>query len=137
MKKEAVCTTVGVLVAALIGSWGPAYWALLICQGADLVTGLIVAAVFHKSTKSPSGGAESGAMFKGLCRKFVMWVVVAVAHQLDTVLGFNYVTMAAVYAFIANEALSLMENAGQMGIIKNEVIINAIDVLKSKTETKK
>lgn len=134
MKKDIVCTMIGAVAAGLFGSWGLAYTALLICQGADLLTGLMVAAVFHKSTKSENGGAESGAMFKGLCRKFVMWIIIAVAHQLDVVLGFNYITMAAVYAFVANEALSLMENAGLMGIVKNDVIINAIDVLKNKNQ---
>lgn len=134
MKKEMICTMIGAVTAGLFGVWSLAYTALLICQGADLITGLIVAGVFHKSTKSQNGGAESGAMFKGLCRKFVMWIIIAVAHQLDLVLGFDYITMAAVYAFIANEALSLMENAGLMGIVKNDVIINAIDVLKNKNK---
>lgn len=134
MKKDVACTIVGAVAAGLFGVWSAAYTALLICQGADLITGLIVAAVFHNSTKSQHGGAESWVMFKGLCRKFVMWVIVAVVHQLDVVLGFDYLTTAAVYAFIANEALSLLENAGLMGIVKNDIIINAIDILKSKSQ---
>jgi len=35
-------------------------------------------------------------------------------------------------AFIANEALSIIENMGLMGVPIPEVIVNAIDVLKSK-----
>lgn len=135
MKKELLCTTIGAIASGLIGNWGPLYVSLLVCQGLDLLTGLMVAAVFHKSTKSTSGGAESFAMFKGLCRKFGMWCIIAVGHQLDITMGINYIATAATYAFIANEALSLVENCGLMGIVKNEVVINAIDVLKRKSDT--
>ena len=63
-----------------------------------------------------------------------MWAVIAVAHQIDIVLGVNYITTASVYAFIANEAISVIENAGQMGVVKSQVLINAIDVLKSRAD---
>lgn len=137
MKKEALCTTVGALVATLMGTWGPAYWALLVCQCVDFTSGSIVALVFHKSPKTETGGAESYAMFKGICKKFMMWMIIAMAHWLDVVLGFNYITLAVTYSFIANEALSVIENSGQMGLIKNATIINAIDILKKKSESMK
>lgn len=133
MRKEFFCTIIGAVASGIIGNWGPLNTSLLICQSLDLITGLIVATVFKKSTKSKSGGAESFAMFKGLCRKFGMWCMIAVAHQLDITMGIDYIAVAATYAFIANEALSLVENCGLMGIVKNEVIINAIDVLKRRS----
>lgn len=134
MRKETICAAIGALAAGLIGQWGTAYWIMLYCQGIDLITGAMVAFVFHKSPKTETGGAESYTMFKGLCRKFGMWLIVALAHQLDVALGINYVATAAVYAFVANEALSIVENCGLMGIVKNEIIINAIDVLKKKSD---
>lgn len=137
MKKEAFCTVVGALVAGLIGQWGTMYWIMACCQGIDLITGAMVAFIFHRSPKTETGGAESQTMFKGLCRKFGMWCIVALAHQLDVALGINYIATAAVYSFIANESLSIVENCGLMGIVKNEIIINAIDVLKKRSENTK
>ena len=62
--------------------------------------------------------------------------LLAVAHQLDAALGVDYIMLAATYGFIANESLSIVENAGLMGIVKSDVIINAIDVIKGKSQKK-
>ncbi len=136
MRKESICMTVGAVMSLLIGKWSPVYMALLICQGLDLLMGLMVALAFHTSPKTTTGGAESYVMFKGLCKKFAMWAVIAGAHQLDVVLGFNYIATAMLYSFVANEVLSLVENAGLMGIVKTDVIVNAIDILKKRAEGK-
>jgi len=135
MKKELLCTIVGVITAAgvkLFGGWNPTIFALLICMGIDLVTGFMVAAVFHRSPKTESGGAESNAMFKGLCRKLAMIFLLVLAHQLDVVIGVDYIMLAATYGFLANEALSIVENAGLMGIVKSDALVNAIEVLKQR-----
>lgn len=137
MKKEAICTATGVIMTGItqvFGGWTPSLTALLICMAVDLTTGFIVAAVFQKSTKSETGAADSSAMFKGLCKKFVMICILAIAHQLDIVIGVDYIMAAVTYTFIANEALSIVENAGLMGIVKSETIMNAIETLKKKGE---
>ena len=61
--------------------------ALLIVMGADYLTGLIVAGVFHRSGKSADGSLESRAGFKGLCRKGAMLLVVLLAARLDLVIA--------------------------------------------------
>lgn len=136
MKKEMLCTAVGVVgstAAKLFGAWSPSLTALLWCMCIDLVTGFLVAVAFHKSTKSETGTGSSIAMFRGLCKKFVMLLLVVLAHQMDLVMGMDVIMTAVVYGFIANEAFSVVENAAQMGIVKNEVLINALDVLKKKS----
>lgn len=136
MKKEMLCTAVGVigsLAANLFGAWSATLTALLWCMGADLVTGFIVAVAFHKSTKSDSGAGSSIAMFRGLCKKFVMLLLVVLAHQMDIVMGMDVIMTAVVYGFIANETFSVVENAAQMGIVKNKILMNALDVLKKKS----
>ena len=100
----------------------------------DYITGLIVAGVFHASNKSPNGSLESRAGWKGLCRKGVTLLVVLVATRLDMAIGTHYIRDAVVIAFVANEALSIIENAGLMGIPIPEVIIRMIDVLKKHSE---
>lgn len=136
MKKEMLCTAVGVVgstAAKLFGAWSPSLTALLWCMCIDLITGLIVALAFHKSSKSETGAGSSTAMFRGLCKKFVMLLLVVLAHQMDIVMGKDVIMTAVVYGFIANEAFSVVENAAQMGIIKNKVLLNALDVLKKKS----
>ena len=66
--------------------WTPTLSIVLILMGLDLMAGFLVAVVFKKSPKSESGAASSNAMLKGLCKKFMMVCLLAVAHQLDAAL---------------------------------------------------
>ncbi len=124
----------GSLLTSLFGGWDDAIVTLLIFMAIDYITGLIVAGVFHASNKSPNGSLESRAGWKGLCRKGVTLLVVLVATRLDMAIGTHYIRDAVVIAFVANEALSIIENAGLMGIPIPEVIIRMIDVLKKHSE---
>lgn len=67
-------------------------------MGADYVTGLIVAGVFHTSEKTENGTLESRAGWKGLCRKGVTLLVVLVACRLDLMMGSNFIRDAVVIA---------------------------------------
>ena len=136
--KEAICTGIGVVgsaIAALFGGWDAALVTLIIFMGVDYVTGLIVAGVFHNSEKTKNGALESRAGWKGLCRKGVTLLVVLVACRLDLVMGSNFIRDAVVIAFIANETISIIENAGLMGIPIPAAIMRAIDILKNKAES--
>ena len=107
---------------------------LLIFMGVDYVTGLIVAGVFHRSQKSTDGALESRAGWKGLCRKGTTLLVVLVACRLDLVTGSTFIRDTAIIAFIANETISIIENAGLMGAPIPAVVAKAIDILKQKAE---
>lgn len=126
--------TVGSLVASFFGGWTEGLTTLLIFMGIDYVTGLIVAGVFHKSQKTATGALESRAGFKGLCRKGAILLFVLIGYRLDLAVGTSYIRDAVCIAFIANELISIVENAGLMGLPIPPVITKAIDVLKSKTE---
>lgn len=135
--KNGLCTvigTVGGFIASLFGGWDTALATLLIFMAVDYVTGLIVAGVFHKSQKTESGALESRAGWKGLCRKGTSLLVVLVAYRLDLVIGSNFVKDTTIIAFIANETISIIENAGLMGAPIPAVIVKAIDVLKQKAD---
>lgn len=136
--KEGIFTGIGVVggcIASLFGGWDAALVTLIIFMGVDYLTGLIVAGVFHNSEKTETGTLESRAGWKGLCRKGVSLLVVLVACRLDLVIGSNFIRDSVVIAFIANETLSIVENAGLMGIPIPAVIARAIDVLKKKAES--
>lgn len=136
--KNILCTVIGLAgswLASLFGGWDAALSTLLIFMAADYVTGLIVAGVFHRSQKTDTGKLESRAGWKGLCRKGVSLLIVLVAYRLDIVIGSAYIRDAVIIAFIANETISIIENAGLMGIPIPSVIIRAIEILKNKEES--
>lgn len=135
--KEVICTfagVVGTIATALWGGWEPALIMLLILMAADYITGLLVAGVFHASPKSTTGALESKAGWKGLCRKVVTLMIIAVANWIDLALGISIIRYGVIYGFAANELISLTENAGLMGLKLPKAIIKAIDVLSIKAE---
>lgn len=135
--KETICAIVGTIggfISSLFGGWSAALTTLCIFMAVDYITGLIVAGVFKKSEKTETGGLESRAGWKGLCRKGVTLVIVLVAARLDMVIGATFIKDGVVIAFIANETISIVENAGLMGVPIPSVIMRAIDVLKKKAD---
>lgn len=138
--KQMVCSALGVVGSAIVaafGGWDAGLATLMIFMAVDYVSGLAVAGVFHKSNKSDTGSLESGAGWKGLCRKCMTLLFVLVAYRIDLVIGVDYIRDAVIIAFIANELISLVENAGLMGVPLPDVIIKAIDVLQKKAEGEK
>lgn len=137
--KDGLCTAIGVLgsfIASLFGGWDAAMVTLMVFMAIDYITGLIVAGVFHQSGKSEGGALESHAGWKGLCKKGVSLLIVLVACRLDIVIGSNFIRDAVVIAFITNETISIVENAGLMGVGIPEPIMSAIDVLRNKANEK-
>ena len=135
--KNAICTTAGAIggvIASLFGGWDAGLATLVMFMAIDYVSGLVVAGVFHNSKKTTSGALESKAGWKGLCRKGMSLLFVLIAYRLDLVIGTNYIRDAVIIAFIANELISLVENAGLMGVPLPAVITKAIDVLQKKSE---
>lgn len=135
--KQFICTVIGAVgsgIAALFGGWDTGLVSLLIFMGLDYISGLVVAGVFHKSNKTNTGSLESKTCWKGLCRKCMTLVFVLVAYRLDLIIGTNYIRDAVIIAFIANELISLVENAGLMGIPLPAVLTKAIDILQKKSE---
>lgn len=104
---------------------------LVIFMLTDYVTGLMCAGIFHKSLKSKNGALESNACFKGLVRKCVVLIIVLVAYRLDLEIGTSYIRDTVCIAFTANESISIVENAGLMGVPIPAILTNAIDLLKN------
>ena len=136
--KETICVVLGMIgstIASFFGGWNAGLTTLVIFMAIDYLSGLVVAGVFHKSNKSDTGSLESYAGWKGLCRKIYTLVIVLVAYHLDLIIGTSYIRDATVIAFITNETISLVENAGLMGVPLPKVITRAIDILQKKTES--
>ena len=139
MKVHVVCASIGAIgagIAAAFGGWDAALITLIIFMAVDYITGLIVAGVFHASPKTENGALESKAGLKGLLRKGGMLLVVLVACRLDLMLGAHFIRDTVVIALVSNEALSIVENLGLMGVPIPAPIINAIEVLKNRADEK-
>lgn len=137
MKANVLYSVVGVIggfIATMFGGWSEALITLIIFMSVDYITGLAVAGIFKRSKKSETGALESRAGFKGLCRKGVVLLIVLVAVRLDLIMHTTYIKDAVIIAFIANESISIIENAGLMGVPIPGVITKAIDVLKKGSE---
>jgi toxin secretion/phage lysis holin len=125
---------IGSFLANLLGGWTNDLVTLIILMGIDFTMGLLIAAVWKKSGKSENGALSSWSAWKGLCRKGVSLLFVLIAYRLDIAVGVDYIRTAVIIGFIVNELISIVENAGIMGIPIPSVISRAIDILKNRTE---
>lgn len=129
-----IAGTAGGFILQLFGGADAMLITLLIFIVTDYITGITVAAVFKNSTKTSTGGLSSKEGLKGIIKKVMMLVIVMLAVRVDIVIGTKYIRNAVVTAFIANELISLTENAGLMGVPIPKIILNAIDILKRKAD---
>lgn len=135
--KTGLATALGVagaFFASLFGGWDQAFATLMICMAVDFGTGLVVAGVFQNSPNSETGALKSDSAWKGLCRKGMTLLVVLIANRLDMAVGSNFIKDGVVIAYIASEMISIIENAGLMGVPIPSVIQSAIDALNSSND---
>lgn len=135
-----ICTGIGIIgafIASLYGGWTDGMTTLLMFMAIDYIMGLLVAGIWHKSKKTEDGCLESRAGWKGLVRKGVTMLIVLVAARLDMTIGTTMIRDTAVIGFIANEGISIIENAGLMGVPLPKVITNALEVLRKESENAK
>lgn len=89
--------------------------ALLLVQGADVLTGVLLAAM-GRSRKSDSGRISSGALSEGVIKKGLEWLVVGICMAVGGALEMEGIGGAAMTYMIATELVSLMENLNIFGL---------------------
>ncbi|WP_338067102.1 phage holin family protein [Paenibacillus silvae] len=108
------------------GGWSGVLGALLVFVILDYLTGIAAAGM--------SGTLKSNTGLFDIARKGLIFAMVAVGHLVDGILGDGHMFRDAIaFFYIANELLSITENAGKMGLSVPDVIQRAIDVLKGKS----
>lgn len=113
---------VGGFLTALLGGWDVALKVLVLFVVLDYTTGL-VAAYLNQELNSKVG-------FKGIAKKILLFVPIVVAYQLDLLLGQEVLRSLAIFFYIANEGLSMVENLGRSGVDFPEPIRNALEQVK-------
>ncbi|NNU92910.1 holin [Geobacillus sp. NFOSA3] len=115
---------VGSFVSFLIGSMDSLVMILLCFVIADYVTGLIASAI--------EGRLSSQVGFRGIIRKLLIFVLVAVSHLLEIAIGWNnhFIRDAIIFFYITNEFISIVENAGRAGVPIPSFLRKAIELFK-------
>ncbi|MFJ8529981.1 holin family protein [Bacillus sp. NPDC094106] len=115
-----------------LGGWDLSLKILVTMAVIDYITGMIAATTL--------GELKSKIGFRGIAKKVVLFLLVGVAAQLDMMFGSNSaIREATIFFFAGNELLSILENAGRMGIKLPSALTNAVEILgsKQKQEDKK
>ena len=111
----------------LVGGIDIALISLLIVMVLDYITG-ILSAFYNKELSSKVG-------FKGILKKVFYLVIIALSVRIDRLLGQdNLIRTFVIYYFVANDGLSILENAGELGIKLPKKLYEALDQLKDKGE---
>lgn len=123
-------TMIGAIVGYLWGGWSTLLGVLLAFVIIDYVTGLLAA--------GSKGKLSSAIGFEGIARKVVIFLLVSVAHLIDVSLGGNNDIFrdATIFFYIANELISIIENAGRAGLPVPEKLANAVEVLRGNKNEK-
>ena len=129
-----ISAMLGGWLGTLFGHWDSAMTTLIIFMTIDYLTGLAVAGIFHRSSKTGGGALESKVGWKGLCKKGMTLLIVLVAVRLDMMLNMRFATDAVIVGFIINEAISILENAGLMGVKYPQALQRALELLNRKEE---
>ena len=126
---DSIAGAVGAVLGFMYGEVTGLFWALIAFMALDYITGVIVA-VIEKRLSSEVG-------FRGLAKKFLILVFVAVGHIADTyILGGTPAAMSAVMLFyIANEGISIIENAAALGLPVPKKITGLMEQIRNKSES--
>lgn len=104
-----ITSIVAICFTIVMGGWDFAAQILIVLMIIDYVTGII------RSAKI--GGLSSETGFRGILKKILMLCVVMVGVMIDGGMNMGGVIRAMViWYYIANEALSIIENVGEMGV---------------------
>ncbi len=119
-------TAIGGWLGWVLGGWDGFLYALVTFVLTDYLTGLMAAAVEKKLS------SEIG--FKGIFRKVLIFMLVGIGHILDTrVIGDGSVLRTAViFFYISNEGISIIENAGRIGLPIPQKLKAILEQLKTK-----
>ena len=107
---QAVFTGLGGWIGYYLGGCDGLLYALIAFVIVDYLTG-VMCAIADKKLSSNVG-------FKGICRKVLIFLLVGIANIIDVqVIGqIGILRTAVIFFYLSNEGVSLLENAGHLGL---------------------
>jgi len=124
-----VCALLGAALTFSFGIWNESLTFLLILMAIDYMTG--VAAALKEGS-----GLNSNIGFWGLFKKGLILIIMIITHRLDLLLGADLIMGSAVFFYVANELLSIIENYGRLGLPLPERLKSIVAVLRNRAGEK-
>ena len=121
-----VFSAIGGYLGLFLGGWDGFLYALLVFVIIDYVTGVMVA-IIQKKLSSEIG-------FVGICKKVLIFLLVAVGYIIDSkIIGQGGVIRTAIiFFYISNEGISIIENAGLIGLPIPQKLKDVLEQIKDK-----
>jgi len=115
----------GGLFGFLFGEVNGLFYALTAFILLDYLSG-VMKAIYLKKLSSEVG-------FRGICKKVTIFIIVAVANIIDVhiIKDGSVMRSAVMFLFIANEGISLLENAGELGVPVPEKLLDVLKQLRA------
>lgn len=111
----------------MFGGWSALLSILTLLIILDFISGLLAAGI--------EGKLSSRIGFKGIAQKIIIFCLVSVAHIIDLLFGqAQFIMDATIFFYMVNEMLSIIENAGRVGLPIPKFLVRAIERLKEKSE---
>lgn len=125
---QLVFTVIGGWLGYFLGGCDGLLFALLAFVVIDYITGIMCAVVDKK--------LSSAVGFKGIFKKVLIFALVGIGHILDTyVIGTGSVLRTAViFFYLSNEGISLLENAGYLGLPIPKKLKSILEQLHDRSE---
>jgi len=121
---NSIFAVIGTIIAKALGGWDMALQVLVAMVVLDYITGITLA-IFEKKLSSEIG-------FKGLFKKMMIFALVYLSILLDQATNTDIVRTLTIMFYIANEGISILENAGKLGVPYPAPLKNILVVLKQK-----
>ena len=123
-------TAVGGAIGWFFGGMDGLIYAVLVFLTANYITG-VMCAIADKKLSSEVG-------FKGICKKVLIFVMVGIGHIMDTYLIGNgeVLRTAVIFFYCSNEGVSMLENAGHLGLPIPAKLKDILEQLHDRTEDK-
>ena len=121
-------TAAGGWLGYFLGGCDGLLLALVLFAVADYITG-VMCAVADKKLSSEVG-------FKGICRKVIIFMLVGIAHIIDVnvIATGSVLRTAVIFFYLSNEGVSLLENAGHLGLPIPEKLKIVLEQLHDRSE---
>ena len=121
-------TAAGGWLGYFLGGCDGLLLALVLFAVADYITGVMCAVADRKLS------SEVG--FKGICRKVIIFMLVGIAHIIDVnvIATGSVLRTAVIFFYLSNEGVSLLENAGHLGLPIPEKLKIVLEQLHDRSE---
>ena len=125
---QIIFTSVGGWLGYFLGGCDGLLIALVVFAITDYITG-VMCAIADKKLSSEIG-------FKGICRKVIIFMLVGIAHVLDSnvIATGSVLRTAVIFFYLSNEGVSLLENAAHLGLPVPEKLKDVLEQLHDRAE---